>query len=215
MLFRSEYERFIIEKEPTYSDVYESGTIVSQTPRAGSCRVFFGDRIEIKVRVSIGREELRMPDLCGYDCYEAACQLRELGVIVRFVYLYDDDMASDTVIKSSPAPTSAINKGDKITLFVSQERVEHPVRVRDLSGMSREEAVKVLMSDGLLLGRIVTLPSEKSCDGIVMGQSIPQGSLVKLGTKIDITVAEYSEASGFFNGDIIKDEIDENTEYGE
>ena len=198
------FENFVIEKEPIYSSDVEKGRVISQTPEASSKRVIRDGEdeiITIKVKVSLGKEELIMPDLCGFDCYEAACRLRELGVTVRFVYVYRDGADYDKVIQSSPSAGEPIEKGDGVTLTVSREYIKHSVTVRDFKSMSQEEAVRALMSDGLVLGRIVTIPSTDEYDGVVIAQSIPSGSCVKWGTKIDITVARAGEASGFYNGD--------------
>ena len=201
---RQNYNHFVIEKEPTYSDDVRAGTVISQTPEASAKRVIRGgkdERIPVKVKVSLGKEELKMPDLCGFDCYEAACRLRELGVTVRFVYVYKDGAEYDKVVQSSPKADEPIEKGDRVTLTVSREHIKHAVAVRDFRMMSQEEAVRTLMSDGLVLGRVITVPSTDEFDDVVIGQSIPYGSTVKWGTEIDITVAKAGEASGFYNGD--------------
>ena len=198
------FENFVIEKEPIYSSDVKKGKVISQTPAASSKRVMRGDAgepITVRVKVSLGKEELFMPDLCGFDCYEAACRLRELGVTVRFVYVYRDGAEYDKVIQSSPRAGEPIEKGDRVTLTVSREYIKHSVTVRDFKTMSQEEAVRALMSDGLVLGRVITVPSSDEYDGIVIGQSIPGGSTVKWGTEIDITVAKAGEAAGFYNGD--------------
>ena len=201
---RQNYDNFVIEKEPTYSDDVRAGAVISQMPEASAKRVIRGgkdERIPVKVKVSLGKEELKMPDLCGFDCYEAACRLRELGLTVRFVYVYKEGAEYDKVVQSSPKADEPIEKGDRVTLTVSREHIKHAVAVRDFSAMSQEEAVRTLMSDGLVLGRVITVPSTDEFDNVVIGQSIPHGSTVKWGTEIDITVARAGEASGFYNGD--------------
>ena len=201
---RQHLENFVIEKEPIYSSDVKKGKVISQTPEAGSKRVIRGeqgDPIIVKVRVSLGNEELFMPDLCGFDCYEAACRLRELGVTVRFVYVYKNGAEYDKVVQSSPSAGEPIEKGDRVTLTVSREYIRQAVTVRDFKAMSEQQAIRTLMSDGLVLGKVITVPSSDEYDGIVIGQSIPGGSTVKWGTEIDITVAKAGEASGFYNGD--------------
>lgn len=222
---RRNFEHFKIEKEPAYSDEYASGVIISQQPRGRSKKVIRGGEMTVKVKVSIGKEKLTIPNLYGFDCYEAACRLRELGALVRFVYVYDNSYSPDEVIKSSPLPDTPIERGEKVTLFVCREHIKQPVSVRDLTGMSREDAVRTLMSDGLVLGRVITLPSSYEYDGRVIGQSIPSGAIVKWGTVIDITVAESGETSGFYMGDgeldiyeedgRVQNKTENNTENGE
>lgn len=211
----AQYDHFEIDKEPIYSDTHEKGVVISQSPRENSRRVFLGEDITIKLRVSLGREELTMPDLCGYDCYEAARIMRELSMSVRFVYLSDGDYKADEVIKSSPSPDTPIEKGYRVTLFVHREKVKPTVRVRNLCGMKQEEAVRALMRDGLTLGKVDYIPSDEESDRTVAFQGLPEGAVVKWGTRIDITVTKSGQASGFYNGDTIENEIEDNTENGE
>ena len=206
---KQRFDNFVIEKEPIYSSDKKKGTVISQMPEASSKRVIRGEHgepITVKVRVSLGKEELFVPDLCGFDCYEAACRLRELGVTVRFVYVYRDGAEYDKVVQSSPSAGEPIEKGDRVTLTVSREYIRHAVAVRDFKAMSEQQAIRMLMSDGLVLGRVITVPSGQEHDGMVIGQSISSGSIVKWGSTIDITVAKAGEASGFYNGDDSKKE---------
>ena len=200
---RQTFEDFVIVKEPIYSDSYERDIVVAQSPEANLNKIVRQDKtgkIQITVKVSLGKQELKMPNVYGYDCYEAACKVRELGVTVRFIYVYDSGRRSDEVIKSSPEPDAVINHGDKITLFVSRDRVELPVTVKNFCGRNYADAVRELMSDGLALGKISYLPTDKEYDGKVIFQGLAEGSVVRRGPKIDITVAKHNEVSGFYSG---------------
>ena len=212
---QEKHEHFKVEKEPIYSDTHQKGIIISQFPHENSRRVLKGEDITVTVRVSLGREELKMPDLYGFDCYEAACRLRELGTTVRFVYFYDSTKMPDEVIRSSPAPDSPIEKGERVTLFVCRERISPTVTVRNFCGKSYEDAVRELMRDGLTLGKVSYLPTDDEHDGEVIIQGLPEGAIVRWGSKIDIAVAMSGESSGFYMGGAPQDEIEDNTENGE
>ena len=121
----------------------------------------------------------------------------------------------DEVIKSSPAPDTPIEKGERVTLFVCRARVEPTVTVRNFCGKGYEDAVRELMRDGLTLGKVSYLPTVDEHDGEVVLQGLPEGAIVRWGTKIDIVVAMSGESSGFYMGDAPQDELEDNTENGE
>ena len=93
-----------------------------------------------------------------------------------------------------------IEKGDRITLFVSRCHTQGSVKVRDYRGMQSDAAIRRLMMDGLSLGEVISVPSIDA-EGGVIGQSLLPDIFVRWGTKIDLKIAERQEVSGFFNGD--------------
>ena len=212
VLEQQAFEDFVIVKEPVYSDSYEKDIVISQSPEANLNKIVRRGKtgkVQIKVKVSLGKQELKMPNVYGCDCYEAACRIRELGVTVRFISVYDSGRKSDEVIRSSPEPDAVINPGDKITLFVSRDRVELPITVKNFCGKNYADAVRELMSDGLSLGEVSYLPTDKEYDGKVIFQGLAEGAVVRWGTKIDITVAKHDEVSSFYSG---TDEFETNKE---
>ena len=131
-----------------------------------------------------------MPDLCGYDCYEAACRLREMGAVVRFAPIYSEGGEYDKVLRASKEVGEEIGQGSRITLFVSRPRRHGSVKVVDYRGLPLTVATQRIMRDGLILGEIIYAPSDKSNENLVIGQSLIADTYVRWGEKIDITVAE-------------------------
>jgi beta-lactam-binding protein with PASTA domain len=136
----------------------------------------------------LGKEAYEIPDLCGYSCADAKIALRKLGATVRIVYVYDELADPDRVMRISPAAGKSIEPYDKVTIFVSRDQVEKPVKVRDFCGMTKESACLRILADGLLVGKIAEEYRENGEVGTVISQSIAKGCYVKKGSEIDITV---------------------------
>ena len=181
-----------IEKEPIFSDKYAEGEIISQSPSANLRRVYRGEDIALRVTVSLGKERLYMPDLVGFDCYEAACVLRELGAVVRFASVYSEGGEHDKVLRTSIRADEEIEQGSRITLFVSRPRRHGSVKVKDYCRLPLSVATQRMMRDGLVLGEVIYAPSDDTADNFVIKQSLFVDSYVKWGSKIDITVADGS-----------------------
>ena len=181
-----------IEKEPIFSDKYAEGVVMSQSPSANLRRVYRGEDISIRVTVSLGKERLYMPNLVGFDCYEAACRLRELGVVVRFAPIYSEGGEYDKVLYASREVGEEFEQGSRITLFVSRPRLYGSIKVKDYCRLPLSVATQRIMRDGLVLGEIIYAPSEDTADNFVIEQSLFVDTYVKWGTKINFTVATDS-----------------------
>ena len=193
-----------IEKEPVFSDESEAGVIIAQSPYRNSRRVLHdGEEILLTLTVSLGKEKHFMPDLCGYDCYEAACLLREMGAVVRFASVYGEVREQDCVVRTSKEVGDEIVKGDRITLFISRTRHSGSVRVADYRGLRLSVAIQRIMRDGLVLGEVIYAPADDADKDFVTGQSLLCDTYVKWGARIDLTVCDgKSDGEDFeFNGE--------------
>ena len=187
-------DRISFESELVYSKRVPKGEIISQEPYSGARRkVADGECYTVKLTVSMGAEEQKLPDLSGVPYTEAASALRALGVQIRVVSVYDGDGDGDRVLYTSPDAGAKINRGDRVTLFVCRKHVKGSVRVSDLSGLDKGAACTKLLAEGLLVGEIVYAPSDTAGEGIVISQSIAPGSYVRYHSKINITVSTGKE----------------------
>ena len=184
---------FEIKSRGVYSEAPE-GEIISQSPYAGAERkLASGDQCKIELWVSLGKKSNTVPDLRGYHYTSAAGILREMGVTVRVVSVFDIEAEHDTVLKTSPDIGSELHDGDRVTLFIARDRVKGSVTVGNYVGLKREDAIARLLMDGLNLGEIQIASSAKK-DGRVTEQSIKEGSLVPYGTEIDLVVNEENKS---------------------
>lgn len=188
------HDRIRFESELVYSGSVPEGEIISQEPYSGARRkVADGELYTVKLTVSMGEEESKLPDLCNVTYTEAAAMLRALGAQIRIVSVYDENAELDRVLYTSPNAGARIKQGDKVTLFVCRKHVKGSVRVSDLTGLDQGSACAKLLSDGLLVGEIFYKPSDTVGEGLVISQSLDAGSYVRYHSKINITVSTGKE----------------------
>lgn len=199
-------ENITIESEPVFSNDVPAGEVIAQFPYGGAKRKLKnGEKCVVKLTVSLGKESKSVPQVKNFKYVDAASALRKIGARIRIVSVYDDSIEPEMVLRTSPAVGEKIESGDTVTLFVSRNHVRGSVCVKDFVGMSREEAVSELLSQGLTLGEINEAVSEDYPHGAVISQSITPQSYVLYGTKIYLTVnaGEWDDVLHPFRKDII------------
>ena len=192
--------------EYAYSDKYESGFVLEQSVAPNLIRKIKGSGITLTV--SIGREQMKMPDLRYYSLNEAISAINNLNFDLKIsqVKRSDDTIEAGYLISTDPAANAIVNKGDTVTLVVSEgeliEYVQVPNLVYDAQKKNRMEdaAYKLINDAGLKIGQITRIQSIEHPEGTVLEQSIPVGEKVPAGvTAIDLVI------SGGLNGNITGD----------
>ena len=197
-----------VNLEYAYSDKYESGFILEQSVAPNLVRKIKGS--DITLTVSIGREQMQMPDLRYYSLNEAISAINNLNFELKITQVkrHDDAVEAGYLISTDPAANSIVNKGDTITLVVSEgeqiEYVQVPNLVYDAQRKNRTEdqAYKLITDAGLKIGEITRVQSIEHPEGTVLEQSIPVGEKVPVGvTAINLVI------SGGLNGEITGDHM--------
>ncbi len=204
-------EKIELERELVFSDEIPEGEIISQFPYAGAKRKLAEDeKYTVKLTVSMGKETQMIPELKNYKYNEAAAALRSIGAGIRIVSVYDDRSENDIVLKTSPCAGQSIERGEKVTLFVSRNHIHSSVSVKNFVGLPLEVACSELLAQGLALGDIIECESDEFAAGKVIAQSIEPSCYVLHGTKIDITVCTSQKTENLhpFRKDITEENGD-------
>ena len=165
----------------TSSDTIEKDLIVIQQPEANQ-KVEKNTTIE--VTISNGKGSIDIPNVVGKTEEEAINTLKDTFEYSKS-YSYSSDVEAGYVISQTPTGGSQGKEGDVITLVISQG--EELVTVPDVTTTYKsEEQAKALLSDFMVS---TTTKYSETAEGIVIGQSIPQGKQVAKGTAITITVS--------------------------
>ena len=98
-----------------YSDTVAAGTVISQSVSSGS-KVEIGSSVEIVV--SLGKEQVTVPNVVSYDKDRAKQELEAIGLTVSFREI-NDDQAVGKVIDQSVIGGTRVDKGTTIELTVS------------------------------------------------------------------------------------------------
>lgn len=129
--------------DEVYDDEVEKDHIISQLPAAES-KVKEGR--EITVVVSLGTDEVEVPDLAGKTEQEAAIALEneelELGTVTKVT---DSKQPADVVVYQSVQAGETVKAGTKVDIMINEKEAEPEVvtvAVPTLTGKTLEEAKK-------------------------------------------------------------------------
>lgn len=132
-----------------YSDEYETGEIVDQTPKSGD-HVAVGT--EVKVWVSMGQEEDDMPvltDLEGVTEEAATNYLNALDLVPLPRYENSEEIEEGQVIRTEPAAGEQPTRGQTVIIYVSTGPAVVTEKIPDtVIGMDKDRAVTMLNKYG-------------------------------------------------------------------
>lgn len=174
----------IIKEEEKLSEKYEAGKIIEQTPKAGR-NVKEGQKVNVVV--SSGLKVSKVPDVVGKNKDDAEKELKDAGFEVNLIKKFDDSVAEDKVISTSPGPDEEAMLGSTIKVYYSQGSATSETTVPNLMGMTEKKAVQELTQRGLRYQ--VTRKESTELEGIVFGQSIQSGERVDTNTLVEIYVS--------------------------
>ena len=96
----------------------EAGTILSQTPSAGSSVT--PGKTMINFVVSSGPNEVSVPDFSGMSKSEAQNAAKEAGLTANFEEDYDNQVPAGQVIRSNPSAGEKVKKNSSVTITLSK-----------------------------------------------------------------------------------------------
>ena len=172
-----------------YDATVPAGTVVSQTPEAGSK---VKEERMVTINVSRGGEELEMPDLLGLDRADAEIKLKKMGLKLGSVYEKFSDEEEGTVIGQEPRSGTKISKGQTIDITISKGKKVKKVNVPNVKGGTLSAAESTLRSRGLSVN--VEKRESSQAPGTVISQSPAAESEVDSGITVTLVVAEEASA---------------------
>lgn len=172
-----------------YSDEYDVGQIVEQTPEGGRTKKGLVDEKHlIVVVISAGVETDQMQDLLDLNQRTAEAILRnmDLGLSIRIEEEFSDEYEAGNICRTEPAEKESLKKGDTVTLYISKGPEIKNVTVIDYEGMDIEQARNQL--GGLMYGGATEVESELP-KGQIISQSLKPTTEVKEGTQITFVIS--------------------------
>lgn len=181
---------FTFEVVATISDSnYDAGEICKQYPLADD-KIKNPDTV-ITVTVSLGEEEMYMPDVTNYEARRAVQLLQnEMGLVISDqIEVYSEDIAKGYVISYTPVEGTRVKKGDSVTITISKGPEEIPVPVLPFIDVNINQVRTQMESLGLVVGKVEPFYSDQYAVDRVIWQSIPADTLVAPGTVIDFQIS--------------------------
>ncbi|WP_037377043.1 Stk1 family PASTA domain-containing Ser/Thr kinase [Selenomonas sp. AB3002] len=184
-----EDQKLRVNVAEVYDAAVPAGTVVSQTPEAGT--KVKEERV-VTINVSRGGEELEMPDLMGLDRSDAEIKLKKMGLKLGSVYEKFSDEEEGTVIGQEPRSGTKISKGQTVDITISKGKKVKKVTVPNVKGGTLSAAEGTLKGKGLSVH--VEKQASSQAPGTVISQSPSADSEVEAGSTVTLVVAEEAAA---------------------
>ena len=169
------------------SDTVSAGKVISTDPEAGT---EVEKDAEITLIVSSGTSTVQVPSVASMTVSKAKSTLAEEGFnAVEGSKVYSDTVKAGLVAYSNPKGGAQASKGATITLYISKGPKRTTTTVPDLMGMTKAQAKEALTAKKLVLGSVSTAYSDNVSKNRVCVQSKAEGTEVKTGSTVDITLS--------------------------
>lgn len=169
------------------SDTISAGKVISTDPEAGT---EVEKDAEITLIVSSGTSTVQVPSVASMTVTKAKSTLAAEGFnAVEGSKVYSDTVKAGLVAYSNPKGGAQASKGATITLYISKGPKQTTTTVPDLMGMTKAQAKEALTAKKLVLGSVSTAYSDNVSKNRVCVQSKAEGTEVKTGSKVDITLS--------------------------
>ncbi len=169
-----------------YSDTVAAGDVISQDPSAGSDAAV-GSAVDYVV--SLGLEQVEVPELVGMPLGEAEAAVDTAGLVLQTVPVETGDVAPDTVLDQDPAAGASVAVGSSVSLSIAIPLPQ--TEVPDLTGPADEADQK--LSDADLVGAASSDYSDTVAAGDVISQDPAAGSTVDVGSTVSYVVSRGVE----------------------
>ena len=165
---------------------FAEGIVIEQSPSAG---VRVGSEAPVNLVVSTGPELVIVPNLVDLSERDATAQLQALGLLVRVVDEYSEEVDPDLVIRTDPVADTEIQLGDTVLIVVSLGPA--PVEVPDLLDLNQAQAEAALEQRGLRMVASTEQVADSSQHGRVIDQDPNPGDTLFPGDSVDVTFGEF------------------------
>lgn len=202
-----EYPDFVIQIESyVESSRYAQGVVVDQSP-APQTTAKVGSTI--RLTVSAGQNEVRMPSLVNLTRQNAEQMLDALGLSlnIQIEERKNDIYTEGYVIETEPEANELLTSGQTVTLTVSLGPEVELTEVPTLVGEDVEVALRMINDAGLQKGSLRYDESDLP-KGTVIFQSVDGGEMVKKDTVINLRVSKGPEEAAMpVVTDLTKDQV--------
>lgn len=176
----------LVEEPGVFSVSVEAGAVAHQEPPPGF-HVKAGSRVT--VRVSLGGEQVKVPDVRGSSLSTAEREVEQSGLTTGVRARVEQQAAADRVIASGPPVGHPVAPGARVDLLVNTAPTSRQWVMPPLVSQTLAEVQRFCRANRLRLGqaREVTYPGLPA--GIVLRQHPPAGSPVTLSDVVTVWVS--------------------------
>lgn len=192
-----DYGDFVVEiSSKQYSDEYEKGQIMDQTPKANK-KMNKGDTIRVVISLGPQPEEKVMVDLSHVPQDTAIKFLDSMGMDFQYLPKMENsaDIEKGCVIRTDPIEGEPLENGQTIFLWISTGPLKQTAKVPSVVGLNKDKAIEILNGSKFNNVSIEEVESEEPV-GKVLEQSIMDGIEVDTNTQIVLKVSKGIPSTG-------------------
>lgn len=179
-----------VKREKEASEEIEEGFVIKQDPDA---KTTVKEGATVTLTVSTGPPLQEMEDYIGRDIdIVDRLGLKEKYKNVIEKAVYSKDVSKGEIISQEPKPGEEINPIEEV-LYLEYSNGPEPVELKDLTGMTRADAEKYILDNGLSLNEPEMQFSDEYKEGTVISQSPGPGQKVEVGEFITLTISKGAE----------------------
>ncbi len=182
----------VLEVTGTETSEQPENTVIKVIPEEGTT---VKKGVTVSVVLSAGEEKLYVPDITGSTVESAEIILGNNGFILgTTTEEFSETVPAGEIIGQDPLVNTSMPKGSAVNVVVSKGPEIVLSIVPDMKGRTQREAQALLEAVGLTIGEVKTVPTgDEAQGGRIVEQSLPAATEVKEGTKVNITLYEYTE----------------------
>ena len=164
----------ILEQTPEEEEKAVKGTIITVTVSAG------GDHV---------KDTYKVVDFKGKTLDYVKAALDSHGIVLESVEEFSDDVEAGQVIRTDPEAGAELEKGAKLTIYLSKGKEKKQSAVPSLIGLTQSAAEKKLTERGFVLGSVDAVENSAAV-GTVVWQSVAADTKAEQGTAVNIQVSK-------------------------
>jgi eukaryotic-like serine/threonine-protein kinase len=175
---------FEVQIDPATNADVPRDQVFAQNPRPGDTA---DEGSVVHLRVSSGPGQAAVPSVVGLSQNDAEKQLQDAGFKTKVAQEFSDTVKKGTVISTTPAVGTLVERGTTVTLTVSKGKEQ--AAVPDVNGETEDNARSAIEAAGLRVGKVTQQESDQD-PGTVIAQSPAAGKNVAKGSSVSLTVAK-------------------------
>ncbi len=175
---------FEVQIDPATNADVPRDQVFAQNPRPGEAA---DQGSVVHLRVSSGPGQAAVPSVVGASQSDAEKQLQDAGFKTKVAQEFSDTVKKGTVISTTPAVGTLVERGTTVTLTVSKGKEQ--AAVPDVDGETEDNARSAIEAAGLRVGKVTQEESDQD-PGTVVDQSPAAGKKVAKGSSVNLTVAK-------------------------
>ena len=184
-----------VEEQPARArddDHVAKGLILSQEPEAGSLAK---PSQVVRVVLSLGARQLKVPDLTGLPPRAAALRLAQESLQLGAVSWYRDGGARIGIAAQDPEPDTVASRNATVEALTNRGAPETRYVTPDMVGRDAEQMRAVLENHGFRVGSARYEAYEGVAANTILKQFPPAGSPISNRDVVSLTVSRSSEAA--------------------